>query len=77
MAGGDQAGLVGEDDDLDTVAEAELGQDPGHVSFDGGLADEQAVSPCVSGMVIDRPCVGSIRWRARFPVLGRSGWRLR
>ena len=39
--GGDQPGLVGEDDRLDPVAEAELAEQAGDVAFDGGFADEQ------------------------------------
>ena len=41
--GGDQPGLVGEDDRLDPVAEAELAEQAGDVAFDGGFADEQAL----------------------------------
>ena len=33
--------LVGEHDDLDAVAEAELGEDPGDVGLHGRLADEE------------------------------------
>jgi len=34
-----QAGLVGQDDGLDPVAELELGQEPGDVGLDGGVAE--------------------------------------
>ena len=34
-----QSGLVGEYDGLYPVAEAQLGEDPAEVAFDGGLAD--------------------------------------
>src|SRR5580700_8197020 len=37
----DQAGLVGEDDGLDPVPQSQLGQDPGHVGLDRGLAERQ------------------------------------
>ncbi len=37
----DDAGLVGQDDGLDPVAQAELGQQVAHVRFDGGLADDE------------------------------------
>jgi hypothetical protein len=32
-----QSGLIGEDDGLDAIAEAELGQDASNMGFDGGL----------------------------------------
>src|SRR5580700_11412014 len=41
-AWGDQAGFVGEDDGLDAVAEAELGQDAADVDLHGALGQEQA-----------------------------------
>src|SRR5437016_11428165 len=37
LAGLDEAGLVSQDDRLDTVAETQLGEDPGHVRLHGGL----------------------------------------
>ena len=40
-ARGDQAALVGEDDRLHAVAQAELGQQARHVGLDGALRDEQ------------------------------------
>ena len=39
--GCDEAGLVGQDNGLYTVAEPEFGQDVGDVGFDGGLAEEE------------------------------------
>ena len=36
-----QAGVVGENDRLDAVAQAELAQDAGDVRLDGGLAEKQ------------------------------------
>jgi hypothetical protein len=36
-----ESGFVGGHDGLDAVADAELGQDPGHVGADGGLANHQ------------------------------------
>ena len=61
----DQPGLVGEDDCLDPVAEAELAEQAGDVAFDGGFADEQPLGELG---------VGQARWRVaaglRFP--GRS-----
>ena len=41
-AGADQAGLVGEDDELGPVAGAELDHRPAHVGLGGGRADERA-----------------------------------
>jgi hypothetical protein len=40
-AGGDRPGFVGEDDGLDAVSEAELGQQVGDVGLDRGLAHHQ------------------------------------
>src|ERR1700677_5348247 len=37
----DQAGLGGEDDDLDAVAQAELGEDPRDMGLDRRLAERQ------------------------------------
>ena len=42
LLGGDQPGVVGEDDCLDAVAEPEFAQQAGDVAFHGGLADVQA-----------------------------------
>lgn len=44
---GDKAGLVGEDDGLDPVAQVELGQDPGHVGLPVplGVALERYILP--------------------------------
>jgi hypothetical protein len=39
--GGDQAGLVGEDHSLHPVAQAELGQDPGHVGLHRRLTERE------------------------------------
>ncbi len=46
---GDQAGLVGDDDQLDPVPGAELGQQPGHVRLGGGGADDQAAGDLAVG----------------------------
>src|SRR5262249_8443586 len=40
-AGGDQPGLVGGDDQLGPVPQAELGQDPADMGLGGGRADHQ------------------------------------
>jgi hypothetical protein len=37
----DDAGFVGQDDGLDPVAQAELGEQVAHVRFDGGLTDDE------------------------------------
>src|SRR6201996_1287612 len=37
-----QPGFLGQDDGLDAVAQAELGQDPADVNFHGALGQEQA-----------------------------------
>jgi hypothetical protein len=37
VAGGDEAGLVGVDDGLDAIAEAELAEQVGDVGLDGGF----------------------------------------
>jgi len=42
-AGADQAGLVGQDDRLDAVAQAQLGQNAADVRLHGRLGDEQAL----------------------------------
>ena len=41
VAGGDEAAFAGEDDGLGAVAEAEFGEDVGHVALHRGGADEQ------------------------------------
>jgi hypothetical protein len=38
---GDEAGFVGEDDGLDSVADAEFHQDAGDVGFDCGVSNYQ------------------------------------
>jgi hypothetical protein len=38
-AGADDSAFVGEDDDLDAVAEVELGEDAGDMAFDGRVAE--------------------------------------
>src|SRR5262245_2717760 len=45
----DEAGLVGEHDGLDPVAEAELLEDVGDVGLDGCLADEELLPDLVVG----------------------------
>jgi hypothetical protein len=41
-AWGDDAGFVGENHDLNSVAKVQLGQDAGDVGLDGGLADDES-----------------------------------
>jgi hypothetical protein len=41
VPGAHQAGLVGQDDGLDPVAQLEFGQEPGHVGLDGRLAEDE------------------------------------
>ena len=43
LAGADEAGLVGEDDDLHPVAEVEFGEDPPDVYFHGAFHHSQSL----------------------------------
>ena len=40
VAGCDESSFVSEDDRLDSVAQTEFHEDPGHVGFDGSLAHD-------------------------------------
>src|SRR5260221_865248 len=49
-AGRDQAGLVGQHDGLDTVAEVELGQDPADMDRDGAFGQVQLGGDLADGL---------------------------
>jgi hypothetical protein len=46
----DDAGLVGEDNDLEAVPQVEFGQNAGDVGFDGRLADDEVPGDLLVGM---------------------------
>src|SRR5437764_11545898 len=50
LAGADESGLVGEDDQLRPVAGTGLGQDAADVSLDGQRADHELLSDFVVGL---------------------------